>query len=133
MPADGCRESSESYLVKCPNEECGDDANFLLNRTYGSGHCLNERLPSGYRRYSSFKVAELVGIEGLGQVAGSLLALHEAWGEVVSVNADILEIVAAVVLSEQVSKARRPIFILTRSSIDRCGKGQGAGDRLGLI
>ena len=32
MPADGCLESDQSYTVRCPNEECGDGANFLLNR-----------------------------------------------------------------------------------------------------
>lgn len=68
MPPDGYSESQNAYRLCCPSGKCGDAANFILSRINGSGICLNEPLLNmyGYRRYSPWEIARLLGFDVYG-------------------------------------------------------------------
>ena len=68
LPSEGYEESPETYLLRCPSGECGDDPTFLLSRVNGSGVCQNDSLHPAEepRRYSLWAIARLLGIETRG-------------------------------------------------------------------
>ena len=68
IPSHGYAESDTSYRLRCPSGRCGDSAEFLFSRVNGWGICLNESLPKvgGYRRYSTWEIARLLGMDVYG-------------------------------------------------------------------